>query len=127
MSTKHKRRTKYLAFTLAPALLIIMMMLVPAMAQAQAGTCADCHNTSTLITGKVAEWEVSGHGTGEAYLRGTAAGCAGCHSGGGFSAMVAAGLQPNTVTVGDPNPTRQDLSLIHISEPTRLRRISYAV
>src|SRR5665648_458917 len=115
MSTKHKRRTKYLAFTLAPALLIIMMMLVPAlaMAQTETATCGDCHNDTTLITGKVAEWEVSGHGTGEAYLRGTSAGCAGCHSGGGFSAMVAAGQEPDEVTVGDPNPTRQDCRTCH--------------
>ncbi|MFB0552802.1 MAG: hypothetical protein ACETWQ_05750 [Phycisphaerae bacterium] len=53
------------------------------------------------------------HGTGEAYGRGTRASCAACHSGGGFSAMVAAGLTPNTVEVGDPNPTRQGCRACH--------------
>jgi hypothetical protein len=118
MSTKHKRRIKYLAFILATALLIVLMALVSAMstvspAVAQVATCTDCHNVTTLITGKKTEWEESLHGTGEAYLRGTSASCAGCHSGGGFSAMVAAGQQPNQVTVGDPNPTRQDCRACH--------------
>jgi hypothetical protein len=53
------------------------------------------------------------HGTGTAYLRGTSASCAGCHSGGGFSAMVAAGLTPDKVEAGDPNPTRQDCRACH--------------
>ena len=39
--------------------------------------------------------------------------CAGCHSGGGFSDRIAAGLQPNQVTVGDPNPTPQDCRACH--------------
>lgn len=76
-------------------------------------TCADCHNDTTLITGKKTAWAESGHGTGEAYVRGTSAGCAGCHSGGGFSAMVAAGQSPDKVTAGDPNPTRQDCRACH--------------
>ncbi len=53
------------------------------------------------------------HGTGESFGRGTRAGCAGCHSGGAFSAMVAQGLTPDTVEVGDPNPTRQDCRTCH--------------
>jgi len=53
------------------------------------------------------------HGTGEAYVRGTRASCAACHSGGGFSAMVAAGLTPDTVEAGDTNPTRQDCRACH--------------
>jgi hypothetical protein len=75
---------------------------------AQAGpdlTCTVCHNDTTLITGKETAWSTSVHGTGTAYLRGTSASCAGCHSGGGFSAMVAAGLTPNEVTDGDPDPS----------------------
>jgi hypothetical protein len=80
---------------------------------AQALTCTDCHNDTTLITGKKTAWSESGHGTGTAYLRGTSASCAGCHSGGGFSAMIAAGLNPGTVTEGDPNPTRQDCRACH--------------
>jgi len=76
-------------------------------------TCTACHNDTTLITGKEIAWSESGHGTGTAYARGTSAGCAGCHSGGAFSAMVAAGLTPDQVETGDPNPTRQDCRACH--------------
>jgi hypothetical protein len=75
--------------------------------------CTECHNDTTLIAGKEAAWEESVHGTGEAYVRGTSAGCAGCHSGGAFSAMVAAGQNPSEVEAGDPNPTRQDCRACH--------------
>ncbi|MEJ2265875.1 MAG: cytochrome c3 family protein, partial [Anaerolineales bacterium] len=76
-------------------------------------TCTQCHNDSTLITGKRTAWSASRHGTGEAYVRGTSASCAGCHSGGGFSARIAAGLNPDEVEAGDPNPTRQDCRACH--------------
>ncbi len=76
-------------------------------------TCTECHTDSTLITGKKTAWSESLHGTGEAYVRGTSASCAGCHSGGGFSARIAAGLNPDEVTEGDPNPTRQDCRACH--------------
>jgi len=46
-------------------------------------------------------------------MRGTSASCAGCHSGGGFSARIAAGLNPDEVEEGDPNPTRQDCRACH--------------
>ena len=76
-------------------------------------TCTECHNDSSLITGKQTSWSESLHGSGEAYVRGTSASCAGCHSGGGFSARVAAGLNPDEVEEGDPNPTRQDCRACH--------------
>jgi hypothetical protein len=76
-------------------------------------SCTECHTDTSLITGKKTAWEESHHGTGEAYLRGTSASCAGCHSGGGFSARVAAGLGPDEVEAGDPNPTRQDCRACH--------------
>jgi hypothetical protein len=76
-------------------------------------TCTECHTDSTLITGKKTAWSESRHGSGEAYVRGTSASCAGCHSGGGFSARIAAGLNPDEVTEGDPNPTRQDCRACH--------------
>jgi hypothetical protein len=77
-------------------------------------SCSECHNDTTLITGKEEAWAESVHGTGEAYVRGTGATCAGCHSGGGFKAMVAAGItNPDTVEAGDPNPTRQDCRACH--------------
>jgi mono/diheme cytochrome c family protein len=93
-------------------LVLIMLALVAGAASAQ-DSCADCHNDTTIITGPETAWAESGHGMGEAYVRGTSAGCAGCHSGGGFSAMVAAGLTPDTVEAGDPHPTRQDCRTCH--------------
>ena len=53
------------------------------------------------------------HGSGEAYVRAASASCAGCHSGGAFSAMVAAGLTPDAVEEWDLNPTRQDCRACH--------------
>ncbi|HEX6303358.1 MAG TPA: hypothetical protein VFZ76_04150 [Anaerolineales bacterium] len=76
-------------------------------------TCAECHNDTNLISGIRANWSASGHGTGEAFVRGTSAGCAGCHSGGGFSAAVEAGLSPDAVEAGDPHPSRQDCRACH--------------
>jgi hypothetical protein len=107
-------------------LVLIMLALVASAASADVadntvrfgvgqddGSCADCHNDTTIITGKETAWAESGHGTGTAYVRGTSASCAGCHSGGAFSAMVAAGLTPDQVEEGDPNPTRQDCRACH--------------
>ena len=76
-------------------------------------SCSECHDDTTLIAGKAAAWEESLHGTGEAYVRGSSASCAGCHSGGAFSAMVAAGHNPGEVEAGDPDPTRQDCRACH--------------
>jgi len=77
-------------------------------------TCSDCHNDTTLLTGKATAWGMSLHGTGTAFdYAGGRAACAGCHSGGAFSAMVAAGQNPDEVTAGDPNPTRQDCRACH--------------
>lgn len=81
-------------------------------------TCTECHNDSSIITGKKAAWEESLHSTGEAFVRGESSGCAGCHSGGGFSAMIAAGLNPSEVTEGDPNPTHQDCRTCHAIHTT---------
>jgi hypothetical protein len=76
-------------------------------------TCTECHTDTTLLTGKQTAWSDSLHGTGEAYVRGASASCAGCHSGGAFTAMVAAGQNPGEVEEGDPNPTRQDCRACH--------------
>ena len=72
---------------------------------AMAGSCADCHDSSQLIPGYQAAWSESLHATGDAFVRGTSAGCAGCHSGGGFQEMIAASMSPDEVTEGDMNPT----------------------
>ena len=122
MSTKHKRRIKYLTFTLAPAILIALLAAVVTTMSTGSTTasalesppCNTCHNNTSLITGKEAQWKESGHGTGTAFIaEGPNKSCAGCHSGGGFSDRIAAGLQPNQVTVGDPNPTPQDCRACH--------------
>jgi hypothetical protein len=76
-------------------------------------SCTECHNGSSLITGKTAAWSESLHGNGEAYARGSRSSCAGCHSGGAFQEMVLDGLTPATVTAGDPEPTRQDCRTCH--------------
>jgi hypothetical protein len=76
-------------------------------------SCTECHNDTTQLTGIQTEWSESLHATGEAYVRGTSASCAGCHSGGAFSARIAAGLSPDAVEAGDAHPTRQDCRTCH--------------
>ena len=95
------------------ALVVVLVGTASVFAQVQITDCMSCHDDTTLITGKQTGLSEAVHGTGEAYARGTSASCAGCHSGGGFSAMIAAGLTPDTVEVGDPNPTRQDCRTCH--------------
>jgi cytochrome c551/c552 len=81
-------------------------------------TCGECHDEAGTVTEKMTAWDESLHGTGEAYGRGTRSSCAGCHSGGAFSDMVAAGLAPDTVEAGDPDPTRQDCRTCHAVHTT---------
>jgi hypothetical protein len=104
-------RTSIIAVVFIIAVLLVGTSSV--LAQIQVINCTACHNDTTLITGKKTAWSTSVHGTGTDYLRGTSADCAGCHSGGGFSAMIAAGLNPGTVEAGDPEPTRQDCRACH--------------
>jgi hypothetical protein len=106
-----QKRTSLMAVVFAFVILLVGTSSL--LAQVQVADCTACHNDTTIITGKETTWSESRHGTGTAYGRGTSAGCAGCHSGGGFSAMVAAGLTPDTVEAGDPNPTRQDCRACH--------------
>lgn len=78
-------------------------------------TCIQCHNDTSLITGKETSWEESLHGSGTAtaYAGGRAA-CAGCHSGGGFSDRIAAGItNPDNIESADPNPSRVDCRACH--------------
>src|SRR5680860_81435 len=79
-----------------------------------ADSCKACHDDSSLITGKQTAWAMSGHGAGTAYdYAGGRSGCTGCHSGEGFSAMVAAGQSPNEVETASGEPTRQDCRACH--------------
>jgi hypothetical protein len=76
-------------------------------------TCTECHNDTSIITGKQQAWSESIHGSGEAFVRGTTARCAGCHSGSAFKTMISAGLAPNEVEAGDSAPTHQDCRTCH--------------
>lgn len=63
-------------------------------------TCTQCHNDTTLIVSKQAQFgRVSLHGTGEAYVRGESASCAGCHGSEGAKARIEAGLPPHDPSV----------------------------
>ncbi|MFC1635146.1 hypothetical protein ACFL5Z_09910 [Planctomycetota bacterium] len=106
-----QKRTRLMALMFA--LVVLLVGTSSVFAQVQITDCMACHNDTTVITGKQTGWSESMHGTGESYVRGTSAGCAGCHSGGAFSAMVAAGLRPDQVEAGDPKPTRQDCRACH--------------
>jgi hypothetical protein len=83
------------------------------MVEAAEMSCTECHDDTTLIAGKQAAWAESNHGMNESYVRGSSASCAGCHSGGAFSEMVAAGLTPGEVEAGDSDPTRQTCRACH--------------
>ena len=77
-------------------------------------TCTECHNDTSIITGKKAAWEESLHGSGVAFIEeGPRNTCAGCHSGATFSTMIAAGQNFTQVEEGDANPTHQDCRTCH--------------
>jgi hypothetical protein len=107
-----QKRTSFMAAVFAFVILLAGTLSVSA--QVQITDCMACHNDTTVITGKQTALSEAVHGTGEAYVRGTSASCAACHSGGAFSKMVADGLTPDTVETGDPNPTRQDCRTCHM-------------
>jgi hypothetical protein len=77
-------------------------------------TCTECHNDTTIITGKKFSWQTSLHGSGEAadYAGGRAS-CAGCHSGGAFKEMIAAGQTPATFEADVIEVTHQDCRTCH--------------
>ncbi|MHC4165788.1 MAG: hypothetical protein ACYSWQ_02395 [Planctomycetota bacterium] len=106
-----QKRISFMGVVLA--LVVMLVGTSSVLAQVQVGDCMSCHDDTTQITGKETGLSEAVHGTGDAYVRGTRSSCAGCHSGGAFSAMVAAGLGPNQVEAGDPNPTRQDCRTCH--------------
>ncbi len=77
-------------------------------------TCTECHNDTSIISGKKANWQESLHGSGTAFIEeGGNKSCAGCHSGAAFSEMIAAGGNFSTVESGDANPTHQDCRTCH--------------
>jgi hypothetical protein len=64
-------------------------------------TCTKCHNDTTLIVSKNAQFATSLHATGEAYLRGASKDCAGCHGTEGAKASINAGLPPHDPSITD--------------------------
>jgi len=63
-------------------------------------SCTECHNDTTLIVSKEAQFrENSVHGTGESFVRGEGTNCAGCHGTEGAQARIAAGLPPHDPSV----------------------------
>lgn len=63
-------------------------------------SCTECHNDTTLIFSKQAQfYRHSVHGTGEAFVRGTSASCAGCHGSEGAKARINAGLAPHDASI----------------------------
>ena len=63
-------------------------------------SCTECHNDTTLIVSKEAQFrENSVHGTGEAFERGESTACAGCHGTEGAKARINAGLPPHDPSV----------------------------
>ena len=63
-------------------------------------TCTECHNDTTLITSKVAQFkETSVHGTGESFIRGEGTDCAGCHGSEGAKSRINAGVAPHDASV----------------------------
>ncbi len=103
-------RTRLMAVMFA----LVVLLVGTSSVLAQANSCSVCHDSTTLITGKQTGLSMAVHGTGTAFdYAGGRASCAGCHSGGAFSAMVAQGLRPDQVETGDPNPTQQDCRTCH--------------
>lgn len=78
-------------------------------------TCTQCHNDTTLIWSKEAQFrEKSVHGTGEAFERGETTACAGCHGTEGSKARINAGLPPHDPSVeGVTNVSPYDCRTCH--------------
>jgi hypothetical protein len=95
------------------ALALGLVILVAGSTFAQDVTCIECHDDSTIITGKQLAHggSVHGSGTAAAYAGGRS-GCSNCHSGATFSAMVAEGQNP-AEHEGVTDVTRQDCRACH--------------
>lgn len=95
------------------AVVLGLVIMAAGTAVAQDASCADCHNDSTIITGRQYSWKTSTHATGTAaaYAGGRGS-CTACHSGASFSAAVEAGIPVNEFnTVTDVTP--QDCRACH--------------
>lgn len=86
-------------------------------------SCTECHNDTTLIVSKEAQFrEVSVHGTGEAFERGASTSCAGCHGTEGAKARIDAGLPPHDPSIeGIVNVSPYDCRTCHQIHTTYTR------
>jgi hypothetical protein len=84
-------------------LLTVGFLSLPAAAQTMIDPatipCTSCHNATTLIVSKEAQFHESKHGTGDAFIRGTSADCAGCHGSEGAKARINAHLNPHDPSI----------------------------
>ncbi|MFC1976977.1 hypothetical protein ACFLWS_01735 [Chloroflexota bacterium] len=85
----------------AIALVAILALIVtgctaPAVEEAAATACTDCHNDTTMLKAKQVQWAGSVHATGGNFERGGDAACAFCHSSEG---RVAGGKSADTKEV----------------------------
>lgn len=94
--------------TLASSLFFITLaaltfLAAPALAQDRidpaALPCTDCHNETTLIVSKQAQFHHSTHGAGDAWVRGESERCSGCHGSEAASARIAAGQMPHDASI----------------------------
>ena len=111
-----KRNLKWSGVVLLVIVLSLAVLLTACQGSAGpagASTCSECHNETTLVYSKSIQSATTTHMTGGAYGRGTSASCAGCHASEGFTAMVAAGLTPDTVEEGVTNPSPQNCRTCH--------------
>lgn len=87
----------------AATLMAAAFLAAPAAAQEMVDPatipCTSCHNDTTLIVSKQAQFHESRHGMGEAFIRGAGADCAGCHGSEGAKARINAGLQPHDPSI----------------------------
>jgi len=97
---------------MAVALVVLLVGTASVLAQ-ELTNCMECHDDTTLITGKQTGISMAVHGTGTSFdYAGGRGSCTACHSGASFSAMVAAGQNPTEFqTVVDV--TRQDCRACH--------------
>lgn len=76
-------------------------------------TCTECHVEGTLLFAARQQYELSHHYEGTAYLRGASTSCAGCHSSEGFSARIAAGIDPPDVEEAPLVPSKPNCRTCH--------------
>lgn len=75
--------------------------------------CLSCHDEEGTVSTKIYQWNLSGHGMGEAWeLEGGRDNCTACHSATGFVDWVAAGAATNEI-VADPDNTPIDCRGCH--------------